>query len=99
MLPKPTAENLRRVLKRRHWTQAKAAGLIHSTEGTLRKYAAPPTASSSLTMPMAAWELLLLKAGMHPTHKLKPIPKAMKSSSGRSRIDCDADAELPPLGE
>jgi hypothetical protein len=69
-LPEPSPENIRALLEREGWTQAFAADLVGVDFRSMKRYVA--TGKVRRVMPSGLWELLLLRAGAHPSHVLAP---------------------------
>jgi hypothetical protein len=67
-LPEASPENLRALLDRAGWSRAQAAEIIGVEERTVKRYLS--RGAEARTIPRGLWELLLLRAGAHPTHVL-----------------------------
>lgn len=66
----PSPLDIRRTLKESGVTREEAAGMVHVSYRTWHSWSAPEGTNNHRQMPLAAWELLLLKLGKHPTKKL-----------------------------
>ncbi len=60
----PTPQDLQKIRERYGWTQSEAAALVHVTPRAWQWWEAGQRA-----MPIGLWELLLIKAGLHPSYK------------------------------
>jgi len=69
-IEQPTPEQIRELIKSHGLTRRKAAELIYVSTSTWHKWSAPEGGSDYREMPLAAWELMLLKLGEHPTKKM-----------------------------
>lgn len=67
----PTPEDVAHLLRSSGVTNREAATLVHVSLLTVRSWVRYEGSASNRQMPLAAWELLLLKLGAHPTHTLK----------------------------
>jgi hypothetical protein len=59
----PSPEEIRTMLKKHKLTREQAAGLLHVSLRTLHNWLAPVGTVNYRAMPLAAWELLLIKLG------------------------------------
>ena len=62
----PTPDEIKGIRKKFGWTQAEAAVLVHVTLRAWQWWE-----SAQRTMPIGLWELLLIKAELHPNFKRK----------------------------
>ena len=67
VLPEP--EEIREIIKDSGMTRAEVARALHTSRNQLNKWLAPRGRAESIKMPLAAFELLLIKIGKHPTYK------------------------------
>ncbi len=67
ILPEP--EEIRELIKEAGFTRAEAAEMIHVSRRQLSKWLAPTDSQNLREMPLAAFELLLIKIGKHPFYK------------------------------
>jgi uncharacterized protein (DUF2267 family) len=66
---------IRKVLKETESTRQDAARLLHVSLVTIHSWLASEDSQKHRQMPLAAWELLLLKLGHHPYKKLIDLDK------------------------
>jgi hypothetical protein len=66
----PTPEEIRALLKKHGISREKAAALVHASLRAWHNWSAPEGGVNHREMPKAAWELLLIKLGEHPSKKL-----------------------------
>jgi hypothetical protein len=69
-ITQPTPEQLREIIRRHSITRSEAAAMVHVSINAWHKWSANEGTVDHRVMPLAAWELLLLKVGEHPTKKL-----------------------------
>jgi hypothetical protein len=69
-ITQPTSEQLRQLILKHGVTRSEAAALVHVSINAWHKWSASEGSGDHRAMPLAAWELLLLKLGEHPTKKL-----------------------------
>ncbi len=69
-ITQPTPEQLRELIRRHNVTRSEAAAMVHVSLNAWHKWSAAEGTVDHRAMPLAAWELLLLKLGEHPTKKL-----------------------------
>ncbi|MGU7843673.1 hypothetical protein ACV22V_29895, partial [Burkholderia sp. AW33-5] len=67
-ITKPSPEQLRETIKRHGLTRGEAAQLVHASITAWHAWSAPEGSSNHRPMPLAAWELLLVKLGEHPDY-------------------------------
>ncbi|MFM0303989.1 transcriptional regulator [Paraburkholderia sediminicola] len=72
-ITQPTPEELRQLILKHGVTRSEAAALVHVSINAWHKWSANEGSSDHRAMPLAAWELLLLKLGEHPTKKLVDV--------------------------
>ena len=74
-LKQPTPDEVRAVRKSAKLTQAHAAALISHSQSyrTWQGYEAEEGSPGHRSIPIAAWELFLLKIGRHPDMQLIPV--------------------------
>ncbi len=102
-IAQPTPEELRALFNDVKFPRAEIAKLLHVARKGLEKWTAPKGSASHRGIPLAAYELLLLKLGRHPACKpdnalddfeiTQPTPeeiKALVQEEGLSRIDAAA---------
>lgn len=71
-LTQPTPEELRDLIKRHDLTRGEAAELVHASKRTWDNWSAKEDARDFRNIPMAVYELLLIKLGEHGEYgKLK----------------------------
>ena len=66
----PAPEQLRDIIKKHGITRNEAAALVHVSVNVWHKWTANEGSKDYRQMPLAAWELLLLKLSEHPSKKL-----------------------------
>lgn len=66
----PTPDVIRDLLKVKGITREKASGLVHVSLKTMHGWLSPIGGKAHRTMPLSAWELLLLKLHAHPDFEL-----------------------------
>lgn len=69
-LTTPSPEELRELLKRHKVSRQDAATMLYVSINAIHKWTAKEGSQDYREMPLAAYELLLLKIGEHPTHKM-----------------------------
>ena len=57
----PTPDEIRALLKKHNITREKAAGLVHVSLRAMHNWLAPIGTANHRAMPLAVWELLLIK--------------------------------------
>ncbi len=62
-IEQPTPDQIRAVLKKHSITREQAAGLLHVSLRAMHNWLAPKDTANHRAMPVAAWELLLIKLG------------------------------------
>ncbi|SEO00991.1 hypothetical protein SAMN05216404_1105 [Nitrosospira multiformis] len=62
-LTTPSPDEIRAVLKKHNLTREQAASLLHVSLRTMHNWLAPVGTVNYRAMPLAAWELLLIKLG------------------------------------
>ena len=65
----PTPEELRTLFNEMGHSRAEIAELLHVSRKGLEKWTAPSGSASHRDIPLAAYELLLLKIERHPIYK------------------------------
>lgn len=65
----PTPDEIRGLLKSKDITREKAAGLVHVGLRTFHSWVAPKGSKNYRPMPVATWELLLIKLDAHSVYK------------------------------
>lgn len=78
VLPKPTPDAVAALRRRAGWTQADFAGIVHASYRTVQDWE-----GGQRNMPIATWELALLRAGEHPHATLS---KRRSRASAYARI-------------
>jgi hypothetical protein len=68
-ITQPTPEELRELVKSAGLTRGEAAELVHVTKRAWDKWTTKEGSPDHRNMPLAAYELLLIKLGEHPIHK------------------------------
>ena len=66
ILEVPTHEDLKALLKVSEITRQEACGFLYVSIHTMDSWCAPDTSKKHNDMPLAMWELLLLKLNEHP---------------------------------
>ena len=62
-LPVPSPDEIRDMLKKHKLTREQASNLLHVSLRTMHNWLAPIGTVNYRAMPLAAWELLLIKLG------------------------------------
>jgi hypothetical protein len=62
-LETPSPDEIREMLKKHKLTREQAASLLHVSLRTMHNWLAPDGTVNYRAMPLAAWELLLIKLG------------------------------------
>lgn len=70
-LEPPGPESVREAREAAGLTQTQAADMIHATKRGWQKYEFEGEGNSRRQIPLVAWELFLLKAGLHPVLEIK----------------------------
>jgi len=71
-ITRPSPDELRLIIKKHDLTRKEAAELLHVALKTLHTWLAPLGSKENRAVPVAAWELLLIKLGEHKEYgKLK----------------------------
>ena len=60
-IEQPAPDDIRTLLKRHSITRERAATLLHVSLRTMHNWLAPVDTANHRAMPLAAWELLLIK--------------------------------------
>jgi hypothetical protein len=68
-LKQPTPDEIRSLLKSKDVTREKAAGLVHVGLRTFHSWVSPIGSTNYRPMPIATWELLLIKLDAHSVYK------------------------------
>jgi len=68
-LTQPTPEKLRELFDVADLSRAEVARMLHVSRKGLEKWTAPEGSASHRGIPLAAYELFLLKTGQHPKYK------------------------------
>lgn len=68
-IEQPSPEELRELIKDAGLSRAEASELLHASRRTWDKWTARIDSQDHRSIPLAAWELLLIKAGKHPHYK------------------------------
>ena len=68
-IKQPTPEEIRALILKAGLKRAEASELLHASRRTWDKWTAKPDSKDNRAMPLAAWELLLIKVGKHPHYK------------------------------
>lgn len=66
----PTPEDIRAAVAAAGVSRSEAASLLHVQRTAWDNWCAPEGSTKHRQMPLAAWELLLLKLDAHPVKKL-----------------------------
>ncbi|KVA69025.1 hypothetical protein WI61_14920 [Burkholderia cepacia] len=66
----PTPEQIRQIIQKHGVTRSEAAEMVHVSVNAWHKWSASEGSGDHRAMPLAAWELLLLKLGEHPSKQL-----------------------------
>lgn len=66
-LTQPGNEDIKALLKKHGISRQEAAALLHVSVHTLDGWTAPEGSTKQRTIPLAIWELLLLKLNDHPS--------------------------------
>ncbi|WP_423370156.1 helix-turn-helix domain-containing protein [Burkholderia sp. LMG 32019] len=69
-ITQPTPADVRQLLDESGLSREQFAELAHVSKLTIHKWVLPAENQNHRGIPLAAWELLLLKLGKHPTKKL-----------------------------
>lgn len=69
-ITQPTPGDVRSLLDESGLSREQFAELVHVSKLTIHKWVLPVENQNHRGIPLAAWELLLLKLGKHPTKKL-----------------------------
>lgn len=69
-ITQPTPADVRKLLDESGLSREQFAELAHVSKLTIHKWVLPTENPNHRGIPLAAWELLLLKLGKHPTKKL-----------------------------
>jgi DNA-binding transcriptional regulator YiaG len=67
----PTPDDIKSLLKVTRTSRADFASMLHVSKPTVDKWMAPELTLNSRQMPLASWELALIKLNRHPTLQLK----------------------------
>jgi DNA-binding XRE family transcriptional regulator len=65
-LAQPTPEQIRLARTAAGHTQAEAAELVHAARRSWEAWESTSPGTATRAMPLASWELYLLKSGQHP---------------------------------
>ncbi|WP_321885891.1 helix-turn-helix domain-containing protein [Paraburkholderia bannensis] len=71
-ITQPTAEQISALIKKHGLSRQEAADLVHVSKFTWNGWVAPADNKMARAMPLAAWELLLIKLGEHA--EFGPLP-------------------------
>ena len=66
----PTPDEIRTVLTESGLSREEFAALVHVSKLTVHKWVLPKESANHRGIPLAAWELILLKLDKHPTKRL-----------------------------
>jgi DNA-binding transcriptional regulator YiaG len=69
-ITQPLPAEVRQLLETSGLSREQFAELVHVSKLTIHKWVLPEENQNHRGIPLAAWELLLLKLGKHPTKKL-----------------------------
>jgi DNA-binding transcriptional regulator YiaG len=69
-ITQPTPAEVRQLLEDSDLSREQFAELVHVSKLTIHKWVLPEENQNHRGIPLAAWELLLLKLNKHPTKKL-----------------------------
>jgi DNA-binding transcriptional regulator YiaG len=69
-ITQPSPAEVRQLLEDSDLSREQFAELVHVSKLTIHKWVLPEENQNHRGIPLAAWELLLLKLGKHPTKKL-----------------------------
>jgi DNA-binding transcriptional regulator YiaG len=69
-ITQPSPAEVRQLLETSGLSREQFAELVHVSKLTIHKWVLPEENQNHRGIPLAAWELLLLKLGKHPTKKL-----------------------------
>ncbi|MEG3640683.1 helix-turn-helix transcriptional regulator [Magnetococcus sp. PR-3] len=65
-MDKPTPEQIKQARKQAKLSQDNAAALVHATRKAWLRWEKKAEENEAREMPLASWELFLLKTGQHP---------------------------------
>lgn len=68
-IAQPTPDELRELFNEAGVTRAEIAAMLHVSRKGLEKWTAPKGSASQRDIPLAAYELLLIKLGKHSGYK------------------------------
>ena len=66
----PSPEEIRALLKKHGISREEAAALVHASLRAWNNWIAPIGGVNHRQMPLAAWDLLLIKLGEHPDYRI-----------------------------
>ncbi|MFM0347672.1 helix-turn-helix domain-containing protein [Paraburkholderia sp. RL17-347-BIC-D] len=69
-ITQPSPAEVRQLLEDSGMSREQFAELVHVSKLTIHKWVLPEGNQNHRGIPLAAWELLLLKLGKHPSKKL-----------------------------
>ncbi|MFM0607660.1 transcriptional regulator [Paraburkholderia sediminicola] len=69
-ITQPSPAEVRQLLENSGLSREQFAELVHVSKLTIHKWVLPDDNQNHRGIPLAAWELLLLKLDKHPTKKL-----------------------------
>jgi len=72
-ITQPTPDDLRTLFNQSELSRADIAALLHVSRKGLEKWTAPIGSASHRDVPLAAYELLLIKLDQHPTYGKLPV--------------------------
>ncbi len=68
-ITQPTPEEIRELVQDSGLSRATASNLVHASRRAWDKWTTKVDSQDHRAMPLAAWELLLIKTGRHPRFK------------------------------
>ncbi len=68
-LTQPTPDEIRALVQEEGLSRSEAAALVHVSRRAWEKWVTKADSNDHRAIPLAAWELLLIKTGKHPKFK------------------------------
>ena len=68
-LTQPTPDEIRALVQESGLSRSTAAELVHASRRTWDKWTTRADSNDNRPMPIAVWELFLIKTGNHPSYK------------------------------
>ena len=68
-ITQPTPEEIRELVQEEGLSRSEAAALVHVSRRAWEKWVTKEGNQDHRAIPLAAWELLLIKTGRHPNFK------------------------------